>query len=301
MKRILISFGILVSLSLNSYACDGCGCSISQAYFGLSPSNQGHYVGLWWQHQHYNILPDHLFPERSYGQDYFNALEIRSRFDLSSQIQVSAILPYAYHIRQRQDETITLNGIGDATLLGNITIFDNSDSLHLTLRHRLAAGAGIKMPTGEYRSFEQSNEPNPNFQTGTGSLDFLFNLAYTLRLDKMGMHVEGTYRYNGTNEDEYRFGNRLDIAATIYHFTQFRAVQLMPTLGAHYEEAAWNEENGYFRTDTGAKNLLANAGLETYWRQFNLGASMSYPLIQDWNNEWIEAKERVSVHLNYFF
>ena len=205
-KRIFFSLSFSIVLSFNSFACDGCGCSISQAYFGLSPNSQGHYIGVWWQHQQYNILPDNLFPERSYGQDYFNSIEIRSRVDLSNRIQLSAILPYAYHLRKRQYANTTLSGIGDATLLGNVTLFDNSDSLHLKLRHRLAAGAGIKLPTGEYRNFEESAEANPNFQAGTGSWDFLFNLAYTLRADKMGMHIEGTYRYNGINEDDYRFG-----------------------------------------------------------------------------------------------
>ena len=75
----------------------------------------------------------------------------------------------------------------------------------------------------------------------------------------------------------------------------------MPTIGIHYETAAWNEEKGYFRTDTGGSNLLANAGMETYWQRFNLGASFSYPIRQDWNNGWIETKETDVCPFKLFF
>jgi hypothetical protein len=286
--------------ALPSYACDGCGCSISQAYFGLTPNTQGHYLGLWWQHQQYEILPDNIFPERGFGEDYFNSVEWRGRFELHPRIQVSAILPMTLHRRNRQEGVEELNGLGDAVVLINYLVFDNSDSLHLRVRHRLSAGLGTKMPTGAYRTVQSDADANPNFQRGTGSWDYLFNLAYTLRLENTGMHIEGTYRYNTANEAAYRFGNRVDIAATAYWLSAPGQVQWMPTLGLHYEQSEWNEEKGYYRTDTGGDALLANAGLEAYWQQFNLGASYSYPLAQHWNNDRIDAKSRFSIHLNYF-
>jgi len=298
-QRIIILLLCWMPLS-TVLACDGCGCSISQAYFGLTPNTNGHYLGLWWQHQRYEILPDNLFPERGFGNDYFNSLELRGRVELSPKVQLSGILPLAVHRRVRQQGTEMLNGLGDAVVLINYQVFDNSDSLHFTLRHRLAAGLGAKLPTGEYRTFSNDAEANPNFQAGTGSWDLLFNLAYTLRWENRGLHLEGTYRYNTENDAGYRFGNRVDVAATAYVLADAGMMQLMPTLGLHYEDAAWNEDRGFYRTDTGGHTLLGNAGLEAYWQQFNLGASYSYPLAQQWNNEWINAQSRFSIHLNYF-
>lgn len=301
MYRTLIGIILCLLIVKPLSACDGCGCSISQSYFGLSPNSNGHYVGFWWQHQQYEILPDQLFPERGFGHDYFNSLELRARISLSNRIQLSTILPYALHQRERQTGTQDLRGLGDAILIGNYLLFDNSDSLNLTLRHRLVAGIGTKMPTGNYRVFEDAAEANPNFQTGTGSWDALFNLAYTLRWENLGMHIEGTYRLNGTNESEYRFGDRVDVAATLYLIQRLRSIQLMPTIGVHFEQADWDEDRGYYHTYTGGKNLLANLGLETYWQDYNLGMSYSLPVQQNWNNEELEAESRFSVHLNYFF
>lgn len=299
-QRIVVII-LLILPSVVAKACDGCGCSISQAYFGLTPNTNGHYIGIWWQHQHYKILPDHLFPERGYGSDLFNSVEIRSRFELGNRVQLSAILPVALHQRKRQNGTTPLQGLGDAVLLASYELFDNSDSIQLDWRHRLSAGAGVKLPSGEYRELVDDTESNPAYQTGSGSWDVIFNLAYTLRWRDAGLHIEGTYRHNTANQNDYRFGNRTDVSASIYQLLQAGTTQLMPTLGLHFEHSEWNENKGYFLTDTGGQALLANVGLETYWQQFNLGASYSHPLQQKWNNDWIDAQERFSLHLNYFF
>lgn len=289
-----------MSLGTSAWACDGCGCSISQAYFGLTP-NAGNYAGLWWQHQRYRLAPDPLFSDIDRGgADYFNSVAMRGRWAVSSRLQVTSIIPMVINQRQFGGMTALDAGFGDIVVLANWTAFDNSDSLGQAVRHRLSVGAGIKAPTGDFRDLEGTNDVNPYYQTGTGSWDFLFNLAYTLRWQDMGLHLEGTPRLNTANREEYRFGHRMDISSTYYYLISMPQMTLMPTLGLHAEYMGLDVERGYYRTNTGGRNLLTNFGLETYWKDLNLGVSWSLPIAQHWNNERITTQQRLSVHVNYF-
>lgn len=292
----------MLAASVPAFACDACGCSMSQAYWGLMPGNSRHYAGLWWQYQLYrSYFEQDVYPERGGVPEYFNTFELRGRYRLSKRLQAVALLPYTYNLRGKAGEYGEVEGAGDVVALASYTLFDNSDSLAFGLRHRLSAGVGVKMPTGRYRRREPFGQSNPNFQQGTGSWGLLLNLSYTVRMGKAGINLDGTYRTDNTNRYGYRYGNRFNGAANLFWLSRVGAVELMPNAGLLYEKAGWDVEDGYYHTSTGGEALFAGLGLEGYWGRFNLGVSWHLPVSQNLSNGLLEAEARGGLHFNFFF
>ncbi|MCB0577831.1 MAG: hypothetical protein KDD10_00790 [Phaeodactylibacter sp.] len=282
-------------------ACDACGCSLSQAYLGLTPLQSGHYLGVWWQHQYYRTYGDPEFSGPSSGAgEYFNSVELRGRYHLSDRLQFLGIVPYMHHIRSNAGTRRPVSGLGDVVAMAIVTAFDTSDSLARKVRHRLAAGIGGKAPTGKFHQPGPGEVVNPNFQVGTGSWDALFNLSYTARMGNWGASLDGTWRLNSTNSADYRFGSRLMGAAGVFRLNAVGKTQLMTNAALLYEDAAWDVESGYFRTNTGGAALFATLGAEWYWNRYNIGVNCSLPLDQDWNNGLVEARARASLHFTFF-
>ena len=297
-----ILFGMLLMWPAQAFACDACGCSVSQSFTGLMPQLGGHFAGLWWQQQRYRVFREDPFDgERTAHSEYFNFLEARARFQPHRQVQLSVLLPYAYHSRWREGGERIVEGAGDAVGFVHVQLFNNADSLMSLWRHRLALGLGIKAPTGDFQRPGPTEVVNPNFQVGTGSWDALFNLSYTLRRGDWGFNLDATYRRNGESPNGYRFGERVSGVASLFRLAYLGPLQLMPNAGIYYEYAELDTENGFFRTNTGGEAAMANAGLELFWQRFNLGFTYSTPLQQNWNSGLVEAQARTAVHLNYFF
>ena len=290
---------LLFSAPYITRACDGCGCSMSQIYWGLTPNNSSHYFGVWWQHQHY--LSGIGYSSLDPIPEYFNSLELRGRINLSQRFQVLGILPYAYHYRQFTEGRTTINGSGDALVLGSFTLFNNQDSIRRTVRHRLAIGGGLKMPTGQYDRGDQPDQINPNFQLGTGSWDLLFNLSYTSRFSRFGINLDATYQKTTANQYDYRFGDRLSGALSFFYLGAYKQLEFMPSVGLFAENAAWDVQENYYRTNTGGYALSGTAGIEVYTSRFNWGINYSVPFTQDLNGGSTEIQTRFSTHINYFF
>ena len=284
-------------------ACDACGCSISQIYWGMPSDNNQHYIGLWWQHQRYQsgfggseILTSDM------DEEWFNTLEARIKYNLSPKVQVLAIIPYQYHVRPDYYTVNRVNGLGDVSILANYLLWQSSDSLiGTTLRQQIQVGAGGKTPTGTFRQIDEQENINPNFQAGSGSWDALFNLTYNGRLKDFGWAINATYRLNGTNANDYRFGNRFNGAFNLFYAQLLGTIELIPSLGLLYEQADWDVQRNYYRTNTGGYAWFGTAGIECYMGQYNLGLNYMLPLNANWADGYLEPQSRLAVHLNLFF
>jgi hypothetical protein len=303
MQRITILMVLGLLLSVNAMACDACGCGISSTYWGLIPNNSAGFVGVWYQHQHFQTDLTYLQEDGQtfYSYEDFNTFDWRARYSIGEGIFLSAMVPYVYHQRQYGDQSTTISGLGDVTLLGTFTVLNTTDSLLSNVRHRLTLGGGVKLPTGKFRIADNQEVVNPNFQAGTGSLDFLLQASYTARLNNFGMQIDGIYKINTTNPDEYKFGNQLTGSANFFYLQALGAFEIMPTAGVTYEQAEKDVERGFFQRTSGGQIFSAQAGLELYWDRFNIGANYIHPLQQKWADGVIEANPRWSVHASFFF
>lgn len=284
-------------------ACDACGCTISQIYWGMPGDNNQHYIGLWWQHQRYqsSFGGSELFSS-DMDQEWFNTVEARLKYNLSSKVQVLAIIPYQYHLRPDYYTVNRINSLGDVSILANYLLWQSSDSLVGTkFQQQIQVGAGIKTPTGSFRLIDEENNVNPNFQAGSGSWDALFNLTYNGRLKDFGWNINAIYRFNSTNANDYRFGNRLNSTFTIFYSQRLGTVELVPSVGFFYEHADWDVLRNYYRTNTGGYAWFGTTGVECYVDNYNIGMHYMLPLQANWADGYLEPRARFAVHLNLFF
>lgn len=239
----------------------------------------------------------HLAP---YSYETFQSTELWARFYPLNRLQAFVFVPYNFNERREGDKTTYLNGLGDVVVSANYNLINTYDSAS-SWKHNLLIGAGVKLPTGQFRKIEDGLTVNQNFQLGTGSVDLLFNLIYTLRFKSAGINAEFTYNYNTTNSDSYRFGNTTRSGLTAFFIPKTGAVTIMPNAGMSLETFNDNKQFNQPFPDTGGWAMLYNVGVESYYKNIAVGISYTHPGKQKLFNEKVTANDRVSVHLTFMF
>ncbi|HXB54097.1 MAG TPA: hypothetical protein VN461_04895 [Vicinamibacteria bacterium] len=131
---------------------------------------------------------------------------LASRFNLVASLPVATWHAHEVSHGSLQQEYGT-TGVGDV-LLG----------LRSALGLRgMVGGLSIKFPTGPYRIGGEfgGGIQDPTLQPGTGSVDFVASLQYSLPAELMHLRwsLAGSYQATTTNSLDYRFGNQAIVVA----------------------------------------------------------------------------------------
>ena len=306
MKHILLILLAFVLAITHSEACDVCGCSLGSNYFGILPQFDKHFVGIRWHYSAFSARMNHesSYLDDEYSNDSYYQLEMWGRFYLTPRIQLFASLPYSINYMQGSHQQVTASGLGDISLIANYTLINTGEDVGNPWRHSLLLGGGVKLPTGHYQQQDQGKLVNPNFQLGTGSIDVVLNLLYTVRYQNKGLNLGTTRQLNTVNPVAYRFGNQWNASAQVFYWQQMKAWSLLPHVGAYYETATMHTDHGIRQVNTGGRALFAQVGLDTYYRNMALGFTYKSPLRQQMNSDAIadiDARERWMASLVYNF
>jgi len=300
MKKIIFLIGSLVLLDQASHACSVCGCGVGTYHYGILPQFQKNFVGIRYRHSSYVSTLDDSHAD-AYSFETFQTAELWGRFYPTDRIQAFVFVPFNFNERKEGSEITYLKGIGDIVVSANYNLINTYDSSERLVKHNLLVGGGLKLPTGQFQALENGLTVNQNFQLGTGSLDFLFNVIYTLRYNDVGFNTELSYSLNTTNRDEYRFGNATRAGLTAYYVLRANAVTFMPNIGMSGEFFEDNEQFGVTFPDTGGWATLYNLGTEIYYRNLALGISYSRPGAQQLFSGQVESNDRLAAHLTFMF
>ena len=298
---IIIAFVSVTTVS----ACDACGSSMGNYYFGIMPQFHKNFVGLRYR---YSTFDSHFsnISKNFVNSETFNTTELWGRYYVTSKMQLLAFVPYNFNAQIENGQHKYLNGLGDVALLANYNLINtniSTDTSLSLLKHSLLVGGGIKLPSGKYNYHtDDPNEvANANFQLGSGSLDFMLNAAYTLRYQKWGVNTDINYKINTPNRNAYRFGNRVSGNMSLFYVQRWGNVMLMPNAGIYAEQSAQNHEQHALVTETGGYLVANTLGIETYFKRLSLGANYQIPLTQNLGEQQIKANNRASVHLSFLF
>jgi hypothetical protein len=301
MKRIITL--ILLSILLIPYwsiACNTCGCGVGNYHYGILPQSGENFVGVRYRYSSYKST---LEASHAYSHSYetFKTAELWARFYPLKRLQAFVFVPFNFNERQEGTASKNLKGLGDVIISANYNLINTYDSADRFLKHNLLVGAGVKLPTGEYRKIENGLTVNQNFQLGTGSVDLLFNVIHTVRHNNMGLNAEFSYNLNTTNKDDYRFGNAARAGVTAFYILRSGPVTVMPNVGISGEFFKDNKQFDIPFPDTGGWASLYNLGSEIYYRSVALGVSWTHPGRQALFNGNVEADDRVSAHVTVMF
>lgn len=305
MKTILILLSVVIMAGTSVSACDICGCGVGGYYSGMLPQYHKNYIGLRWRFSSFSSDMGHEGEGiNAFSKERFQSLELMGRFYPHRRVQILAFVPLNYNVRVAPTETNQLFGLGDLSVIALYNIYNTSFIAEKDLKHNLLAGAGIKVPTGSFqRTDVQGEQLTPSLQLGTGSVDFLTTVVYTMRYKRWGLNTNATYKINLPNLDTYKFGNQLIVSTTAFllHKIENKEWGIMPKLGLAFEQATYNLKNGYKRVNTGGHQLTATLGLEVYYKKIQLGINYQQPIWQNLSDGLVQAGPRFSANVNYLF
>lgn len=299
---ILALFAVLLMVNQTVMACDACGCSNSGSYFGLMPQSHKSLVGVRYQSLNFVTHPDsHVLRT----EENFHITELYGRFFPIKRIQVMAFVPYRFAKQVTTSETKKQNGIGDATILTNYNVFNtfmDTEKVR-SFNHTLLVGGGIKLPTGKFQ-YDESNPAdvaNPNFQSGTGSTDFILNVFYTLNKDQWGLSTNFSRKFNTENAENYKFGDQVYGTVDIYRSFQAGKLTITPSVGVYGENGEKGQQNGKEVLETGGYLVNATAGLTLFTERWTLGINVQTPVAQNLSAGFVQARNRGLIQLGFLF
>lgn len=303
MKNYVL-IGLLCLASVPALACDLCGCSNGGSFFGILPQGHRGFLGVRYRYASFN---SHLNSAYLSSREQFRTAELWGRFYPAKRVQVMAFVPYQFSQQTllNTGDVTPLRGLSDITTLAHynvINTFMDDDSVHV-VNHNLLVGGGVKLPTGRYRYDENSlsDVANPNFQLGTGSIDWIANVIYTARYKNWGMNADVSYRMTTTNPNGYRFGNRLNTSASVFYLASLGKKSIMPNAGVFVEQAGHDIRDGVMNKQTGGYATYFNLGTELYLNKLSLGVSYRRPVSQYLSDGELQANAQLTTHITFLF
>ena len=178
-----------------------------------------------------------------------------------------------------------MNGIGDVATMINYSLLEKTsmNKKNQLVYQQLLVGAGIKLATGKSEIDPSASDiiALANSQLGTGSIDYLLNAAYTLRINKAGFTTNLNYKLNTANKENYQFGNRFSSNTFFFYSIKSGRITVTPNAGILYEHAAANRLDKMTVNETGGYLTSAAAGLEVSFRKTTIGFNVQVPVTQD--------------------
>jgi hypothetical protein len=303
MRLLLIA---VISISINNStvrACDVCGGS-GAFYNGMLPLYYKHFVGFRYRFSSFRSDLGHQSAVSEYSQEYYHSFELTGRFFLHRKVQLLAFLPVNYHQQFSSNESVSIAGQGDLSVMALYDLYNSSLINEKPLKHKLLLGGGVKLPTGPFQKRNQDGELlNPAFQIGTGSFDFIINSVYTLRYKSIGLNVNAAYKINLPDKNDYKFGNQFSATTTFFVLYKSKKSEdgLLSKFGLSFENANYNLKGGYKRVSTGGNILFASAGFDIYYKKINIGINFQYPVYQLVSEGLVSAGLQSTININYLF
>lgn len=299
MKKTLLII-VFITAGLNSFACDICGCGGGNFYMGLLPHFKSKFIGLRYHYMNYNTR---LAADSSqFSRNFYNTIEVWGGLNAGRHWQLLGFIPYHLNKQIDDDGISHRNGVGDITLLANYQV------LHKMTRgnrrgteQQLWIGGGVKLPTGTFGV--NVKDPNltvrdVNAQLGTGSIDFLFNAIYNVRVGNCGVNTIASYKLNMA-KDAYRFGDKLTVnSIAFYSFPVGKEINLLPNIGAMYEYTAGDVLHRQPVDATGGYIATASAGVEMNLQRFTVGLNAQAPFSQHYADGQTRLNWRGNLHVS---
>ena len=297
------------------------GCDVCGYYPGIIPNEKMSYAGIAYRFRSFTSngseVQSQLIPDRMVktmhdpsahvsdaaadriAYEVYRTLEARARYFIHPRIELNTYIPFAFNHARHNDTHVFNNGIGDITLLGGYHILDNLKKNNLT--HRLQAGAGVKIPTGNYKAETGGERIDPLIQTGTGSTDGYLFCSYGLLYRKFGMLVNANYKINGTNKLHEHTANSNSVFSSLFYRKKSGDYTWMPSLQFSREFSKGLYSNGIFQKGTMMNLWMGGAGLDVYYRQMGVSMSCHLPQNEEGDEFMMPARLRYSMQLTWNF
>jgi hypothetical protein len=209
----LVILLLVLSYSQRGFACNVCGCPVSDFGLGLVQLVPKHVLGTSYQYSHFGAAPH----ENALSTNQkFHSVAFSGRWHLTNRLRLITDVPYHYRSLSYGSETRSVHQTGDINISAQVSVLP--EPLPCGINHSLQLGFGVKLPTGK---FEFEEDPSalffPNLQTGTGATDLQANAFYVVQNQRFGAQVSASIRRTGENKERYRYGNQAQVESKVFY------------------------------------------------------------------------------------
>lgn len=301
MKKPIVFICFLFLITLTAHACEICGCGVGNVYIGQLPGFKTKFIGIRYQYMGYRS--EMAVDKSQFSKDNYQTTEIWSGWNLGRQWQLLTFVPWRFNQKISDDGVKKNSGLGDITVLANYRLLHRAQTnrQNEVVEQQVWLGAGLKLATGKYHVYltdPNTNIGDANSQNGTGSIGYLLNGVYQLRIGSNGFGSSVHYQYNTTNTEGYLFGNRISITGFVYHRYRIAGNVISPNLGLLYERSNSNQLHGEVLEQTGGHHLNLTGGVEVSLNKLSLGVNTQLPLQQQYASGQTLLTNHTVVHLS---
>jgi len=289
----------LVILLPTSKSCDVCGCGVSNMGIGLLTNYRNNFLRI----SYFNTSFQSVAAYENTVSDYFHQFDLSLRYALSQRWKIDAQIPFRINNRISPTENLQELGLSDIRLNANYALIQNGLLANNTTIY-LELGAGLSLPTGRFDPQLHDRNLPENFNVGKGSLGYITQSNVVLNAGKFGTLWSGSYQYQTTTKEGYRFGNQFNTQLTFFREFQFKSkeYQYVPSLGINYESI---EQDRYANSNqvhgTGGQGLFISPAINLKTTNFLLGVAYFIPLAESYSSQEVAAKGRLSFQCSYIF
>ncbi len=250
-----ISVMAMLLLSLQSVACDVCGCAINPGGGEIVPGMFQHYFGARsnirsFSSQHLTLFEDEI-PLKT--EEWFHTTEFHFRYSPHRRVQIFGFVPINALWKLEEEVMHTIQGMGDFRLRANYVVIDKKDDESGKPLMNLFLGSSLKMPTGrsEYRNTQEQSLFHRNMLPGTGSWDVAGHFDFVYGKNNFGGMLNATYMWRGSNNYQYDFGNLFVSQLTGFYKHKMNGSSFLFELGVSFVDmqpdldTRWNELQVY--------------------------------------------------------
>lgn len=294
LKKITIV--LLAIVSINTYACDVCGCGA-----GNSSSTQYsnyNYLGLSYNFMHFNYK-EGIFSNSPVGTDHINSLQLTGQYFITGRLSISTMIPFQFNERIASSGTVQNYGLGDISFTGLFNLFHNDD------QHSLKLGLGVKLPTGEF-DLIKANANNASSisatQLGTGALDLIFPIQYGVQLNDVSLQLNATYFYKTENKYYFKYGDQTQVQAKVsYLFRETAKASWSVSGGVSHDRFKNSETSGSTNANTDGVMLNGVVGLMCEVKKLVFGVNYQTPIHQKLVDNDVTFNKGLGVYTHWKF
>lgn len=195
------------------------------------------------------------------------------------------------------------SGLGDISLFGRYTVF-RRDWPGRTLR--VAAFAGLELPTGDDDETDSLGRLPPSVQPGSGSWDPFGGVVVSYQTLDFEVDAQASYRAN-TKANDFEFGDVARLDGSLQYRLWPRELGsgvpgfLYGVLEANLIHRDENRTGGTNDLDSGGLSLFVLPGLQYVTKRWIVETGVQIPVVQDLNGTALEKDTifRAGFRLNF--
>jgi hypothetical protein len=305
--------------SFLSLGCDNCALFLSS-----SPDDYKNSIGLFYRQRNmfgkYNGFGEIMTQHANHGndqalwnnnvQEIYQTYELRGTYYFKPKWKTLVVLPLVNNLQIIEDEVrYQVQGIGDPTIVQFYQLYNTqvTDKKHPVIQ-QLNIGLGLKMPLGKTNRRYENGVPNLDLQPGSGSWDVLSVMTYSLQWRFIGFTSNFSFKFNGENQENYRYGHTFNGKADVFLQTKMNKLTLRGYGGLYNEYATFDTQNydKLYPTDvykhTGGSLLYATGGIQLFYQGISLFAEVQNMIQSDLNGfTQLNTKNKFNLGLAYNF